>query len=110
MCYRTLPSMCVTSLVHRRPNVCGSRFHSYCCPGWKTLPGGNQCIVRECLIGITAGAARSPPCQGSAFSLSPWGTRLLLEYSGHRAVIIRTLPAPSSVGEAAGLHQFGLHF
>ncbi|XP_069816785.1 fibrillin-2-like [Dendropsophus ebraccatus] len=27
------------------PNVCGSRFHSYCCPGWKTLPGGNQCIV-----------------------------------------------------------------
>lgn len=29
------------------PNVCGSRFHSYCCPGWKTLPGGNQCIVRE---------------------------------------------------------------
>lgn len=30
-----------------RPNVCGSRFHSYCCPGWKTLPGGNQCIVRK---------------------------------------------------------------
>ncbi|KAF3834796.1 hypothetical protein F7725_027354 [Dissostichus mawsoni] len=28
----------------RGPNVCGSRFHSYCCPGWKTLPGGNQCI------------------------------------------------------------------
>ncbi|KYO20614.1 hypothetical protein Y1Q_0012514 [Alligator mississippiensis] len=32
--------------VLRGPNVCGSRFHSYCCPGWKTLPGGNQCIVR----------------------------------------------------------------
>ncbi|KAI4798774.1 hypothetical protein KUCAC02_020506, partial [Chaenocephalus aceratus] len=31
-----------------RPNVCGSRFHSYCCPGWKTLPGGNQCIVPIC--------------------------------------------------------------
>ncbi|XP_067829446.1 fibrillin-1-like isoform X3 [Heptranchias perlo] len=30
------------------PNVCGSRFHSYCCPGWKTLPGGNQCIVPIC--------------------------------------------------------------
>ncbi|KTF90602.1 hypothetical protein cypCar_00035549 [Cyprinus carpio] len=29
------------------PNVCGSRFHSYCCPGWKTLPGGNQCIVLQ---------------------------------------------------------------
>uniref|UniRef100_G1KAM9 Fibrillin-2 n=1 Tax=Anolis carolinensis TaxID=28377 RepID=G1KAM9_ANOCA len=32
----------------RMPNVCGSRFHSYCCPGWKTLPGGNQCIVPIC--------------------------------------------------------------
>ncbi|RMB94377.1 hypothetical protein DUI87_29187 [Hirundo rustica rustica] len=28
------------------PNVCGSRYNAYCCPGWKTLPGGNQCIVR----------------------------------------------------------------
>ncbi|XP_044302577.1 fibrillin-2 isoform X1 [Varanus komodoensis] len=34
--------------VLRGPNVCGSRFHSYCCPGWKTLPGGNQCIVPIC--------------------------------------------------------------
>ncbi|KAL7847601.1 hypothetical protein AOLI_G00223190 [Acnodon oligacanthus] len=32
----------------RGPNVCGSRMHSYCCPGWKTLPGGNQCIVPIC--------------------------------------------------------------
>ncbi|XP_029430269.1 fibrillin-1 [Rhinatrema bivittatum] len=30
------------------PNVCGSRFNAYCCPGWKTLPGGNQCIVPIC--------------------------------------------------------------
>lgn len=30
-----------------RPNVCGSRNNAYCCPGWKTLTGGNQCIVRE---------------------------------------------------------------
>uniref|UniRef100_A0A8B9LZJ9 Fibrillin 2 n=1 Tax=Astyanax mexicanus TaxID=7994 RepID=A0A8B9LZJ9_ASTMX len=30
------------------PNVCGSRLHSYCCPGWKTLPGGNQCVVPIC--------------------------------------------------------------
>ncbi|XP_053784301.1 fibrillin-1 isoform X2 [Desmodus rotundus] len=30
------------------PNVCGSRFNVYCCPGWKTLPGGNQCIVPIC--------------------------------------------------------------
>ncbi|XP_039615423.1 fibrillin-2 isoform X1 [Polypterus senegalus] len=34
--------------VLRGPNVCGSRFHSYCCPGWKTLPGGNQCILPIC--------------------------------------------------------------
>ncbi|KAL4617667.1 fibrillin-2 [Arapaima gigas] len=31
----------------RGPNVCGSRLRSYCCPGWKTLPGGNQCVVRK---------------------------------------------------------------
>ncbi|KAL7879270.1 hypothetical protein AOLI_G00102440 [Acnodon oligacanthus] len=30
------------------PNVCGSRHQTYCCPGWKTLTGGNQCIVRKC--------------------------------------------------------------
>ncbi|XP_025841448.2 fibrillin-3 isoform X4 [Vulpes vulpes] len=30
------------------PNVCGSRFHAYCCPGWRTLPGGNQCVVPVC--------------------------------------------------------------
>ncbi|MEQ2271715.1 hypothetical protein XENORESO_008230, partial [Xenotaenia resolanae] len=29
----------------RGPNVCGSRNSAYCCPGWKTLTGGNQCIV-----------------------------------------------------------------
>ncbi|XP_043916738.1 fibrillin-2 [Protopterus annectens] len=34
--------------VLRGPNVCGSRFQTYCCPGWKTLPGGNQCIVPIC--------------------------------------------------------------
>ncbi|KAJ8393115.1 hypothetical protein AAFF_G00067980 [Aldrovandia affinis] len=32
----------------RGPNVCGSRFNAYCCPGWKTLSGGNQCIVPIC--------------------------------------------------------------
>nr|XP_023420605.1 fibrillin-3 [Cavia porcellus] len=30
------------------PNVCGSRFHAYCCPGWRTLPGGSQCVVPVC--------------------------------------------------------------
>ncbi|KAM5307226.1 LOW QUALITY PROTEIN: fibrillin-3 [Glossophaga mutica] len=40
--------------VHRRgspgilqgPNVCG--FHVYCCPGWRTLPGRNQCVMSVC--------------------------------------------------------------
>uniref|UniRef100_A0A665X3K6 Fibrillin 1 n=1 Tax=Echeneis naucrates TaxID=173247 RepID=A0A665X3K6_ECHNA len=32
----------------RVPNVCGSRNNAYCCPGWKTLTGGNQCIVPIC--------------------------------------------------------------
>ncbi|XP_051691464.2 LOW QUALITY PROTEIN: fibrillin-3 [Oryctolagus cuniculus] len=29
-------------------NVCGSRFHAYCCPGWRTLPGRSQCVVPVC--------------------------------------------------------------
>ncbi|XP_030580184.1 fibrillin-2-like isoform X2 [Archocentrus centrarchus] len=29
----------------RGPNVCGTRSHPHCCPGWKTLPGGNLCII-----------------------------------------------------------------
>nr|XP_033775586.1 fibrillin-1 isoform X2 [Geotrypetes seraphini] len=32
----------------KKPNVCGSHYNVYCCPGWKTLPGGNQCIVPIC--------------------------------------------------------------
>uniref|UniRef100_A0A672H6I1 Fibrillin-1 n=1 Tax=Salarias fasciatus TaxID=181472 RepID=A0A672H6I1_SALFA len=34
--------------IFHRPNVCGSRNNAYCCPGWKTLTGGNQCIVPIC--------------------------------------------------------------
>uniref|UniRef100_A0A3Q3JSI8 Fibrillin 1 n=1 Tax=Monopterus albus TaxID=43700 RepID=A0A3Q3JSI8_MONAL len=34
--------------VLRGPNVCGLRNTAYCCPGWKTLTGGNQCIVPIC--------------------------------------------------------------
>ncbi|XP_018618781.2 fibrillin-1-like [Scleropages formosus] len=34
--------------VLKGPNVCGSRSNVYCCPGWKTLSGGNQCIVPIC--------------------------------------------------------------
>uniref|UniRef100_A0AAY4B475 Uncharacterized protein n=1 Tax=Denticeps clupeoides TaxID=299321 RepID=A0AAY4B475_9TELE len=47
------------------PNVCGSRFHSYCCPGWKTLPGGNQCVVpQQCSIRcMNGGACVEDHCQ-----------------------------------------------
>ncbi|CAM9994712.1 unnamed protein product [Lampetra fluviatilis] len=44
----------------RGPNVCGSRFHSYCCPGWKTLPGGNQCIVPICRTSCGDGFCSRP--------------------------------------------------
>ncbi|MXQ86173.1 hypothetical protein E5288_WYG006528 [Bos mutus] len=37
----------VSESLQIRPNVCGSRYNAYCCPGWKTLPGGNQCIVLQ---------------------------------------------------------------
>uniref|UniRef100_A0A8C0S2S7 Fibrillin 2 n=2 Tax=Canis lupus familiaris TaxID=9615 RepID=A0A8C0S2S7_CANLF len=51
--------------VLRGPNVCGSRFHSYCCPGWKTLPGGNQCIVlQQCNVRcMNGGTCADDHCQ-----------------------------------------------
>uniref|UniRef100_A0A672TJ02 Fibrillin 2 n=1 Tax=Strigops habroptila TaxID=2489341 RepID=A0A672TJ02_STRHB len=51
--------------VLRGPNVCGSRFRSYCCPGWKTLPGGNQCIVlQQCSIRcMNGGTCTDDRCQ-----------------------------------------------
>ncbi|CAL8243797.1 unnamed protein product [Lota lota] len=36
------------SEVLRGPNVCGFRNNAVCCQGWKTLTGGNQCIVPIC--------------------------------------------------------------
>lgn len=39
----------------QRPNVCGSRFHAYCCPGWRTFPGRSQCVVRECCCLLEVG-------------------------------------------------------
>uniref|UniRef100_A0A671YW41 Fibrillin 2b n=1 Tax=Sparus aurata TaxID=8175 RepID=A0A671YW41_SPAAU len=59
-------------LVSVRPNVCGSRFHSYCCPGWKTLPGGNQCIVPICRNSCGDGFCSRPNmCTCSSGQLSP---------------------------------------
>uniref|UniRef100_A0A8C4T425 Fibrillin 2b n=1 Tax=Erpetoichthys calabaricus TaxID=27687 RepID=A0A8C4T425_ERPCA len=56
----------------RGPNVCGSRFHSYCCPGWKTLPGGNQCIVPICRNTCAEGFCSRPNlCTCSNGQLSP---------------------------------------
>ncbi|CAH7022059.1 Fbn2 [Phodopus roborovskii] len=56
----------------RGPNVCGSRFHSYCCPGWKTLPGGNQCIVPICRNSCGDGFCSRPNmCTCSSGQISP---------------------------------------
>ncbi|MBN3310725.1 FBN2 protein, partial [Amia calva] len=58
--------------VLRGPNVCGSRFHSYCCPGWKTLPGGNQCIVPICRNSCGDGFCSRPNmCTCSSGQIAP---------------------------------------
>ncbi|KAK6492730.1 fibrillin-2 [Huso huso] len=58
--------------VLRGPNVCGSRFNSYCCPGWKTLPGGNQCIVPICRSSCGDGFCSRPNmCTCSSGQISP---------------------------------------
>ncbi|GAA6104086.1 fibrillin-2b [Tachysurus ichikawai] len=55
-----------------RPNVCGSRFQPYCCPGWKTLPGGNQCIVPICRNSCGDGFCSRPNmCTCSSGHLAP---------------------------------------
>ncbi|NWU86044.1 FBN2 protein, partial [Onychorhynchus coronatus] len=56
----------------RGPNVCGSRFHLYCCPGWKTLPGGNQCIVPICRNNCGNGFCSRPNmCTCASGQISP---------------------------------------
>ncbi|XP_029108624.1 fibrillin-2 isoform X1 [Scleropages formosus] len=56
----------------RGPNVCGSRFHSYCCPGWKTFPGGNQCIVPICRNNCGDGFCSRPNmCTCSSGQIAP---------------------------------------
>ncbi|XP_059690283.1 fibrillin-2 isoform X2 [Gavia stellata] len=56
----------------RGPNVCGSRFHSYCCPGWKTLPGGNQCVVPICRNSCGDGFCSRPNmCTCASGQISP---------------------------------------
>ncbi|XP_054253822.1 fibrillin-2 isoform X1 [Indicator indicator] len=58
--------------VLRGPNVCGSRFHSYCCPGWKTLSGGNQCIVPICRNSCGDGFCSRPNmCTCASGQISP---------------------------------------
>lgn len=56
------------AVLSRRPNVCGSRFHAYCCPGWRTLPGGHQCVVRECRC-LLEGWGRRPGTRGQLSNL-----------------------------------------
>ncbi|XP_045904598.1 fibrillin-2b isoform X2 [Micropterus dolomieu] len=66
------PSGDEITFVMNEPNVCGSRFHSYCCPGWKTLPGGNQCIVPICRNSCGDGFCSRPNiCTCSSGQLSP---------------------------------------
>uniref|UniRef100_A0A8C3NS08 Fibrillin 2 n=1 Tax=Cyanoderma ruficeps TaxID=181631 RepID=A0A8C3NS08_9PASS len=56
----------------RGPNVCGSRCRSYCCPGWKTLPGGNQCIVPICRNSCGDGFCSRPNmCTCASGQISP---------------------------------------
>ncbi|KAG5270641.1 hypothetical protein AALO_G00194930 [Alosa alosa] len=58
--------------VLKGPNVCGSRFNSYCCPGWKTLSGGNQCIVPICRSSCGDGFCSRPNmCTCPSGQISP---------------------------------------
>lgn len=61
-------------------------------------------------LGSQLGAAGSALSQGRPLAFSRLDTQLHLESSGHIAVIIRTRLRLNGGEEAAGLHQFRLHF
>ncbi|RUS90503.1 hypothetical protein EGW08_001771 [Elysia chlorotica] len=44
----------------RGPNVCGSRFRRYCCPGWTQANSGKMCIVPVCIAGCGNGRCVRP--------------------------------------------------
>uniref|UniRef100_A0A3P9AJ59 Fibrillin 2b n=1 Tax=Esox lucius TaxID=8010 RepID=A0A3P9AJ59_ESOLU len=72
LCHLVMLLEVCSSLLCFQPNVCGSRFHSYCCPGWKTLPGGNQCIVPICRNSCGDGFCSRPNmCTCGSGQLSP---------------------------------------
>ncbi|XP_055969214.1 fibrillin-3 [Sorex fumeus] len=54
------------------PNVCGSRVHPYCCPGWRTRPGGHQCVVPVCRHACGPGFCSRPNlCVCASGQLAP---------------------------------------
>ncbi|MEQ2212337.1 hypothetical protein XENOCAPTIV_029472 [Xenoophorus captivus] len=74
--------------VLRGPNVCGSRNSAYCCPGWKTLTGGNQCIVPICRSSCGDGFCSRPNmCTCPNGQIAPTcGSK-----SGHSATLLSQL-------------------
>ncbi|KAI8508113.1 Fibrillin 3 [Branchiostoma belcheri] len=82
------------------PNVCGSRFQSYCCPGWRTLPSGNQCIVPICKNTCGEGYCSRPnscTCPGGKTGPACSGER------GERAELHETCAQVESLRTATSL-------
>ncbi|XP_030833292.1 fibrillin-2 isoform X4 [Strongylocentrotus purpuratus] len=55
------------------PNVCGMRFYSYCCPGWRLHPRTKQCVVPVCNRPCGSGYCQRPnscSCPGGQISVS----------------------------------------
>ncbi|XP_041465044.1 fibrillin-2-like [Lytechinus variegatus] len=55
------------------PNVCGMRFYSYCCPGWRLHPRTKQCVVPICNRPCGSGYCQRPnscSCPGGQISVS----------------------------------------
>uniref|UniRef100_A0A3B1JMS0 Fibrillin 1 n=1 Tax=Astyanax mexicanus TaxID=7994 RepID=A0A3B1JMS0_ASTMX len=72
ICWGLFCSVSVFFLHSCLPNVCGSRHQTYCCPGWKTLTGGNQCIVPICRSSCGDGFCSRPNmCTCPSGQISP---------------------------------------
>ncbi|XP_072038061.1 fibrillin-2-like isoform X2 [Amphiura filiformis] len=60
------------------PNVCGPRYYSYCCPGWRLHPRLQQCVVPICSRSCSGGYCQRPNtchCSGGQVSVSGCGDR-----------------------------------
>ncbi|XP_071501953.1 fibrillin-1-like [Diadema antillarum] len=66
------------------PNVCGMRFYSYCCPGWRLDPKNKMCVTPICRNCGTGNCHRPNSCSCADGSISVSGCDGISAGGGNR--------------------------